>query len=103
MSIRIGVAAAAVLLFGSSPAVLADGAHGKTAHRHRHAHVVEYAEPAPQAGLSGGRLVTHPAWTFACEGAYGPNRGPACAVPVWVDGNPGEVRLGCGGPRPGNQ
>lgn len=101
MSIRIGVAAAAMLLFGSSPAVLADGNHGKTAHRHRQAHVVRYAQPvAPQAAFSGGRLVTHPAWTFACEGAYGPNRGPACDIPIWVYGSPCEVGIGWGRSRP---
>ncbi len=103
MFIRIGVAAAAVLLFGSSPAVLADGAHGKTAHRHRHAHVVEYAVPvAPQAGFSGGRLVTHPAWTFACEAAYGPNRALPCDIPIWVYGEPCEVGIGWGRSRPCN-
>jgi hypothetical protein len=100
MFIRTGAAAAAVLLFGSFPAVLADGDHGKSAHRHRHARVL-YAEPvAPPAGFPGGRLVTHPAWTFACEGAYGPNRGPACDIPIWVYGSPCEVGIGWQRSRP---
>jgi hypothetical protein len=45
-------------------------------------------------------LVTHPAWTFACEGAYGPNRGPACDIPIWVYGSPCEVGIGWTHSRP---
>src|SRR5436305_10582608 len=74
MSIRIMLAA--IVLLGSTAAVFADKDRKAT---HRHSHITARAQPAvPLAGSAGGRLVTHPAWTFACEAAYGPNRGLPC-------------------------
>ena len=98
MCIRIVLGA--VLVFGSAAAALADGDR-KTPHRHSHA--AERAKPAvPPSGGSGGRLVTHPAWTFACEAAYGPNRGLPCDIPIWVYGEPCEIGIGWGRSRPCN-
>src|SRR5262249_9774719 len=73
MSIRFAIALAAALAIGAASTALA-GEHAPVRH-HRHARIIE--RPTPLAAFSGARLVTHPAWTFACEGAYGPNRGKA--------------------------
>jgi hypothetical protein len=91
---------AAVLALGSASGVFADKDRKAM---HRHPHVAERAQPAvPVFGPSGARLVTHPAWTFACEAAYGPNRGLPCDIPIWVYGDPCEVGIGWGRSRPCN-
>jgi hypothetical protein len=101
MILRIVPALAGILVWGCGVSAAGEDEYGKT-HRSRHARAARVEAVPPQSASPGGRLVTHPAWTFACEGAYGPNRGPACDIPIWVYGSPCEVGIGWGRSRPCN-
>ena len=80
-TLQIVVAVAA--LFGCA-AALAETARD---HGRWHAH-------APR--LVTGRLVAHPAWSFACMTRDRATRALPCDQPVWVYGSPCEVDLGRG-------
>ena len=80
--------------------ITAADAESASIRRPRHARVVHASPTVAAPVVPSARLVRHPAWTFACEAAYGPNRGPACDIPIWVYGSPCEVDIGWGRSRP---
>lgn len=77
---------AGLLVLGSASSVLAD--HDGSKNRR---HVGE-----ARIERSLGRLVRHPAWSFACQSPYYYVGGMRCDQPIWVYGSPCEVDLGRG-------
>jgi hypothetical protein len=70
-------------------AALAESSRERGTHRRHHA-----------TRVLPGRLVLHPAWSFACMTRDRATRALPCDQPIWVYGSPCEVDLGRGRYRP---